>query len=421
MPSLSETDVVVVGAGAAGISAALRLRQAGLDFVVLEARGRVGGRAFTDTTASPYPLDLGAEWLHSADRNPLVNLAKRLGFAIDDSPPPWERPTWPASLSSSDERDFEKAIERYYGKVDEAARSRTDRKASELLQPGCRWNNLIDAVSTYVNGVELDRVSVFDGENYDDSEIDWRLAEGYGALIARLGAGLPIGLNAPVERIDHSGKRLEIVTPGGTIRAGAAIVTAQSQILASGAIRFVPDLPRMREAASHLPLGVANKLFFTLERAEEFERDTNVYGQTNSTSTGNYYLRISGRPLVQGFFGGALGRQLEQDGPAAAADFAMAELGAVMGGAFRTRLRPLLSTSWFGDPFSRGSYSHALPGYAGERAILAEPIDGRIFFAGEACSKHHFSTVHGAYKSGLDAAKALLKAKRRTKSAPRAP
>jgi monoamine oxidase len=92
-----------------------------------------------------------------------------------------------------------------------------------------------------------------------------------------------------------------------------------------------------------------------------------------------------------------------------------------MGGAFRARLRPLLSTSWFGDPFSRGSYSHALPGYAGERAVLAEPIDERIFFAGEACSKHHFSTVHGAYKSGLDAAKALLKAKRRTISTPRGP
>ena len=179
MPDLRDPDVVVVGAGAAGVSAALRLQQARLDVVVLEARGRIGGRAFTDTTSSPYPLDLGGEWLHSADRNPLVNVARRLGLTIDEAAPPWEKPTWPASMSPADEKDFEKAVGRYYDRLDQAAKGRADRKASELLQPGCRWNNLIDAVSTYVNGVELDRVSVFDGENYDDSEIDWRLAEGY--------------------------------------------------------------------------------------------------------------------------------------------------------------------------------------------------------------------------------------------------
>ena len=421
MPDLRDADVVVVGAGAAGVSAALRLQQARLDVVVLEARGRIGGRAFTDTTSSPYPLDLGGEWLHSADRNPLVNVARRLGLTIDEAAPPWEKPTWPASMSPADEKDFEKAVGRYYDRLDQAAKGHADRKASELLQPGCRWNNLIDAASTYVNGVELDRVSVFDGENYDDSEIDWRLAEGYGALIARLGAGLPIRLNAPVERIDHTGHDIEVVTPQGAIRAGAVIVTAPTDLLAAGAIRFVPELPRKREAAAHLPLGLANKVFLSLDGAEEFERDTNVYGDARATATGNYYLRISGRPLVQGFFGGALARQLERDGPAAAADFAMTELANVMGGAFRARLRPLLATAWSADPFSRGSYAYALPGFAQERAVLAAPVDDRIFFAGEACSKHDFSTVHGAYKSGLEAAKALLKARRRATKAPLRP
>jgi monoamine oxidase len=405
----SYPDVVVVGAGAAGIAAARRLRQAGCDLVVLEARGRLGGRAFTDVAASPHALDIGCEWLHSADRNPLVQVARQLGLTIDCSPPPWDKPTLEASMTRSDEQDFDGAIRRFYARLDAAARGPKDRKASELLDTDSRWNPLIDAISTYINGVELDQVSVFDGENYDDSEADWRIVEGYGTLIARLGAELPVHLNAPVERIDYSGKRIEVATEIGSLSAGAVIVTAPTGVIASGAIRFVPDLPRKREAASRLPLGVANKVIFSLEDAEEFEPDTNLYGATDRAATGNYYAHISGRPLLQGFFGGSLARDLERGGLAAFADFAASELAGVLGGAFRKRLRPILATAWATDHFSQGSYSYALPGYADERAVLAAPIDDRIFFAGEACSKHSFSTAHGAYKSGNKAAKAVLR------------
>lgn len=405
----SDPDVVVVGAGAAGVAATRRLMEAGRSVVVLEARGRVGGRAYTDIATTPYPLDLGCEWLHSADRNPLSDVAYRLGLTIDRSPPPWDRPTLRASMNKSAEREFYKAIDRFYARVDAAARKPLDRKASELLEPGCRWNGLINAVSTYINGVELDRVSVFDGDNYEDTETDWRIVEGYGTLIARLGAKLPIRFNAPVERIDHSGKRIEVVTSGGSLSAGAVIVTVPTDVIASAAIRFIPDLPRKREAAARLPLGVADKVFFALDGAEEFEPDTNLYGATDRAATGNYYLRISGRPILEAFFGGELARELEKGGLPAFADFALMELTGVMGSAFRTRLRPILATAWAADAYALGSYSHALPGHADERAVLAAPIDDRIFFAGEACSRRQFSTAHGAYRSGDKAAKAVLK------------
>ncbi len=409
MSHSSDPDVVVVGAGAAGLAAARRLRHAGCDVVALEARGRLGGRAFTDVATAPYPLDLGCEWLHSADRNPLTKVAERLGLTIDSSPPPWNRQTAPESMTRSEGSAFYEAIDRFYARVEAAARSPKDRKASELLEPGCRWNNLIDAISTYVNGVELDRVSVFDGGNYENTEIDWRIVEGYGTLFARLGAGVPVQLNTPVERIDHSGKRIAIVTPKGSLSADKAIVTAPTDVIASGAIRFIPDLPRKRDAAARLPLGVANKVFMSLAGAEDFERDTNLYGAIDKAATGNYYVRISGRPIIEGFFGGALARSLEKGGLAAFADFAVAELAGVLGGAFRNRLRPILSTAWSADPFARGSYSHALPGHASERSVLAAPVDDRIFFAGEACSKRRFSTAHGAYESGEKAAEAVLR------------
>ncbi len=139
----SDPDVVVIGAGAAGVAATRRLMEAGRSVVVLEARGRVGGRAFTDIATTPYPLDLGCEWLHSADRNPLSEVAYRLGLTIDRSPPPWDRPTLRASMNKSGQREFYKAIDRFYARVDAAARAPLDRKASELLEPGCRWNGLI--------------------------------------------------------------------------------------------------------------------------------------------------------------------------------------------------------------------------------------------------------------------------------------
>jgi monoamine oxidase len=408
-PHSSDPDVIVVGAGAAGIAAARWLKRQLREVIVLEARNRLGGRAFTDTRTTAYPIDLGCEWLHSADRNPLTKIARSLGLSVDTSPPPWDRPTLAASMSKRHERDFHKAIDRYYERVDAAARGRADRKASELLEVGSRWNDLIGAISTYINGVELNRVSIFDGENYDDSETDWRIVEGYGTLIDRLGARLPVRLNTAVERIDHSGKRIEVTTSNGSLSAAAVIVTVPTDIIASGAIRFVPDLPRKREAAAHLPLGIANKIFFFLDGAEEFERDTNIYGRIDKVATGNYYVHISGRPLIEGYFGGALARQLEKAGAVAFADFAVSELTGVMGSAFRQRLRPILATAWSSDRFSMGSFSHALPGYADERAVLATPGDDRIFFAGEACSKHHFSTTHGAYKSGEKAAKAVLR------------
>ena len=113
--------------------------------------------------------------------------------------------------------------------------------------------------------------------------------------------------------------------------------------------------------------------------------------------------------MIQAFLGGRWAQALEAEGPGAATDFVMEELSSLFGTQTRRQVTPLAETGWAADGFSRGSYSHALPGQAGARAVLREPVEDRLFFAGEACSANAFSTAHGAYQSGVETAEAVLR------------
>jgi monoamine oxidase len=126
------------------------------------------------------------------------------------------------------------------------------------------------------------------------------------------------------------------------------------------------------------------------------------------TEMGTYHLRPFGQPCIEGFFGGRFARRLEDTGDGALAAAAIDEIVSFIGNDFRRKLKPLAESRWALDPFARGSYSHALPGHAGDRAVLAAPVDGRLFFAGEATSPNFFSTAHGARDSGERAAREVL-------------
>lgn len=403
-------EVVIVGAGAAGLGAALRLRAAGCDVRVLEARARPGGRAFTLPTPAGVPVDLGCEWLHHADRNPWVPIARRLGFTLDETLPDWgRRVSWTAGQAA--EAEWMAARAALDAAYDRAAESAADRSAAVLLPPGGRWNALLGAISTWANGTELARVSVKDHARYAESDLNWRVLEGYGTLIATYGAGLPLSCDTVVTRIDHGGGRLGIETSRGTIAARAAIVTVPTNLLAAEAIRFTPALPDKAAAAAGLPLGNANKLFLGLdETAPALPRGRHLIGSLERVATGNYQLRPHGWPVISAYFGGNFAAVLEAEGVAGMTAFAIDELAGLLGSAIRPHLKPLAASAWVGDPFARGSYSCALPGHADDRARLAEPVDGRLFFAGEACSREYFGTAHGALLSGLAAAEQVLAA-----------
>ena len=192
-----DVEVAVIGGGAAGVAAARRLHDAGMRCLVIEGRLRLGGRAWTVTEASGYALDLGCDWLHSADRNPWS--ADRAGAGLPDRP-------HATALDAAVDRDrvFQGGAARLFQSQPRLLRTARRRGARarppglQLLEPGGRWNNLIVAVNTFVTGAELDRVSAHDIVRYDDTGVNWRVFEGYGTAVAGHGAGLPVTLDCPV-------------------------------------------------------------------------------------------------------------------------------------------------------------------------------------------------------------------------------
>ena len=403
-----DVDVVVVGGGAAGVAAARRLADASIRCLLVEARKRLGGRAWTVHDRDGHALDLGCGWLHSADRNPWTSVAQQEGFAIDKTPPPWRNRPLEASLSPPSTRRFATLSMNSTTDWRRRRRARQIAPASSLLDPGNRWNPLLDAMSTYISGAELERVSLKDLDNYHSTDLNWRVVEGYGTLISAYGANLPAMLDCPASEIDHSGKRLKITTGKGSIAADQAIITVPSAILAAERIRFTPALPDKVEAAHGLPLGHDDKLFMSLESAEEFPTSARLFAHTDRTATAGYHIRPFGWPMIEAYFGGACAAELEAAGEAAFFDFAVAELVGVMGSDFAKRLKPIRVHRWGVDQYALGAYSFARPGYADRRAVLAAPVDDRLFFAGEACSLHDFSTAHGGYLTGTAAAESVI-------------
>ncbi len=403
---------VVIGGGAAGIAAARRLHEGGADVLLLEASGRLGGRAHT-VQVGQQALDLGCTWLHSADRNPWTRIALVEGFQIDRSAPLWREQWRNLGFSKADQEAYRAAYARFHDRA-EAFVSGPDRPLSDFIPADDPWRPLIDAVSGYANGANLDRVSLHDWAAYENAAGDdnWRLQEGYGTLIAAYGKKLPVRFNSPVSLIDHRGPRLRLTTPNGLVDADRVIVAVPTPIIADGDLRFDPPLEAKRDAAAALPLGLADKIFLGI-RGGDYPRDAHLIGNPHSSCTASYQMGWLGRPVIEAFFGGDCAEALEHQDDRAAADFAIGELAGLLGNDWRLRLQPLARTRWRAEPWIRGSYSHAQVGRAGARQILAAAHDDRLFFAGEACSPTDFSTAHGAYESGIAAAEEALAAERR--------
>jgi len=403
---MKRLDVAIVGAGAAGIAAGRQLAVSGLDVLLIEATDRIGGRAHTALHDGLH-FDLGCGWLHSADRNGWAALAPELGFHLDRTTPPWGVQFRDLGFPAADQRGARAALARFEQRLRESP-PRSDR-ASDLLDASDRWTPYLEALSTYINGTELEHLSIRDYLAYADAEtgVNWRVTEGYGSLIAAAAKDVTVALNTAITGIDASGHALRLSSARGDIEAERVIVTVPTNVLASGAIRLPPRAADHVVAAGALPLGLADKIIFKLSDCDGFEPDTQVLGNPSVKRTASYHLRPFGRPLIEGFVGGEAAREFEADGDAFAA-FARDELAGVFGSAIRSRLEPIAQSRWARQPFSRGSYSHALPGHANARAILATDVDGRLFFAGEACSTHDFSTAHGAYQTGVAAARAIL-------------
>jgi monoamine oxidase len=406
----AERDVVVVGAGAAGVGAMRRLATSPLSSMLIEATARVGGRAWTSDIAG-MQLDLGCGWLHSADRNPWTRIAEAAGFAVDRSAPPWRRRYDDAGFSQADQGAARQAYAAWEERM-ESAPPATD-CAADALEPGGEWNAYIQAISGFMNGAGLEQISVADYLAYDAASTgsNWRVPAGYGTLIA---ASLPhpidLRLSTPVQSIELGAGGVRLATPDGAVRARAVILTVSTAVLAGSTIRLPTGLDAWHHAAARLPLGRDEKLFLEIVGETSFAPETRVMGNPRDRLTGVFNIRPFGWPVVECFVGGEAAQMVEKDGPAAAFAHAIDQLAALFGSNVRSNLRPLVASNWGRTTYVGGAYSHAFPGHAAARKELALPFDERLFFAGEATHADDFSTAHGAHDSGVRAAEEAIAA-----------
>jgi len=408
---MSDTDVIVIGAGAAGLSAGVRLAELGVPFRVIEAKDRVGGRAFTERDTFGMPFDRGCHWLHSASVNPLRVIADRLGFRYESRTMRRSRHLYLRDRVA-DEATADAlwdAVDAAFAAVVAAGEAGRDVAAAEVMDLSGPWARMARHWMGLLSSLPPERVSTLDLSRYADTHENFPVLDGYGALVAAYGAGVPVSLSTRATRLDWSGAGVVVETTAGALRARAAIVTLPTNVLAAGALAFAPTLPApLEEAFAGLPCGNAEKIALQLDRPIDGLEATSYVNAFDPDDVGrapiNFVANPSGAPLVVGHVGGDAAAALERAGEAAAVDFALAALVDAFGSGVRARVRRTSVTHWASDPDIRGAYSCALPGCADYRERLFEPVGERILFAGEAVSRTAFSTAHGAHLSGLSAA-----------------
>jgi monoamine oxidase len=426
----TDTDVLVIGAGLAGLGAATALRERGLAAIVLEASGRIGGRAWT---AYPEALggawfDMGAVWLHWAERNPLVPIAQAAGDTLLRSDELRRKRTFVGrrEATPAEYTDYEESWARYESTADDLLRSLPDAPLAAVAdhRPGDPWALTVEAFEGPVICVaEADEFSLCDWRRNVLDGSNLVPQGGIGAFVARrLGEGLDIRRNTPVTgvRWNGPGGRVTVETPRGTLSAGAAIVTVSTGVLAAGTIAFDPGLPaEVQDCADALPMGLAMKVALRATGPDRLDLPLHCSVDRQVTRRGDRLVPFQcwpyGRDYVQGWIGGAVAWDLARAGDAAAVDYAMAQLRTIFGG----RVDRLFSggahlvTHWEADPFVRGAYSYVTVGNADARVRLGQPFaDGHLLFAGEACHDGFAGTVAGAWLSGQQAADTAARAVR---------
>jgi monoamine oxidase len=423
---LTDTGVVIIGAGLAGLGAAAALRDAGKPAIVLEASGRVGGRAWTDHPAALGGVwfDMGAVWFHDAERNPLVPIARAAGDTLLQSDKIRKERTLIGDRVATDAEltAYANAWPRYEATADAIIAAEGDASLAEIARrlPDDPWAATIEAwEGPVICAVDADQFSARDWRRNALAGSNLVPEGGIGAFVQRrLTHGLDIRFNTPVTRIRWGGPngQVSVETPAGPIAASACIVTVSTGVLASGALVFDPVLPaKVTDAVQALPMGLAMKVALRATGPDRLGLPLHCSVDRIIERSGEPLMPFQcwpfGRDYVQGWIGGSVAWGLAREGEAAAVDFALSYLRRAFGGRVDRLFAggASLVTRWDADPRVRGAYCYAVPGSALARDALAEPVsDGHLMFAGEACNVPFAGTLAGAWLSGQTAAQTVL-------------
>ncbi|WP_377172352.1 flavin monoamine oxidase family protein [Roseovarius aquimarinus] len=394
--------IIIVGAGAAGVGAALECAARGIPYTVLEAAERVGGRAYTAAAGLPQAWDHGCHWLHCADENPLVAWADRLGAdyvrqrTFNEAISVWSDGRFqdPGAVAECDD-----ALNRAFEAVETSGR---DVAIPDVLPDTGRWTPTVRLILALMAGDDAEDVSAAGYADYHDTDHNWPVLSGYGALITAMAEGLNIRTGVPVHAVRQRGDGASVVTDAGDLEAAGVIVTASTNVLARGGIRMEGGAAAdLAQALHRVPCGVYEKVAFALDRIpDELAQTRFLTVQTGADMATNFQVMHGVEPMMLCHMAGRTAHGLVMDGPGAMVDYARAALRQAFGPQIEKRITGTATTNWTNDPLVLGSYSHARPGSAGFRREMIARDTGRVAFAGEAFSPQWQATAHGAYDSG---------------------
>jgi monoamine oxidase len=408
-----DTDVAIIGAGAAGIAAARKVAAAGRRFALIEASDHVGGRCVTDTRTFGIPFDRGAHWVHFPDMNPVARLAARTGLEIYPAPPGQKLRIGKRNAREGEMEDYLAAMVRTNRAIQEAARGKTDVSCIQVLPKDLgEWRAAVEFVlGPYTCGKGLDEVSAMDYARALERDTDAYCRQGYGALLAKLATDLPVQFGVSAQRLLSLRNSVEVETTGGRIVARAVIMTVSTGVLGADRIRFEPALPpRHRDAIARLSLGAYEHVALELKgNPLQAQNDDLIFEKPAGPRTAALLANVSGSPLCMVEVAGKAARELGAQGGAAMVDFATNWLADLYGADVKKAVGKTAVTNWSRDPLTRGSFSAAAPGGQPGRRTLMEPIRDRLYFAGEAVHETLWGTVGGAWESGERAADAALR------------
>ncbi len=413
------SSILVVGAGIAGLAAARDLQANGFKVTVLEGRNRLGGRIHTERSLG-FPVDLGAAWIHGIKNNPIYQLAQDYQIAL--KPTNYENfLVYGANNKPVAETELEKG-ESLYTRILDRAKSQAenldkDISIAEALQRLLKKENLtpqqeklfkwfLNSEIVLESGADLEALSIWEWDEDDAFEGgDVLFPGGYDQIIQKLAKGLDIQLQQKVTAIEYGNNGVTVKSDRGTFQADAAVITLPLGVLKSGNVKFSPPLPKSKQAAvSRLAMGVLNKVVLKFPKIF-WPIDCDGIGYLNlSEKELSYFLNFrhyTTAPVLIGLSAGNFGRSIEAISETEIVEKVMNRLRRVYGNGIPNP-DAVVRTQWNSDPFSLGSYSYMPVGSTSpDRSVLAEPVAGRLFFAGEATSRQYPATTHGAFLSGI--------------------
>jgi monoamine oxidase len=407
-----EADIVVIGAGAAGIAAARRIMAANRRVIVAEAASQVGGRCLTDTATFELPFDRGARWMHNPETNPMIRLARNAGLDVSSAPLGQKIRIGRRNARAGETEEFLAALVRANRAIDEASRGKADLACASVLPKDLGdWAATAEFVlGANAAGKDLKDISVIDKARAQERNAAISCRQGLGTLIAKLAEQVPLALSTPANRITWSGRDVTVETPAGKIIARAAVITVSSNVLTAGNIKFTPEIPkRQLDAAAKLSLGSYDRIALQLPgNPLGLARDDIIIEQSSSARTALLFANMGGSSLCSIDVAGSFGRDLSGQGEPAMVAFAVEWLTKLFGSEIASAVKKTSATRWNFAPFALGAMSSAMPGGQPSRKILTEPI-GCMFLAGEATHETLWGTVDGAWESGERAAEAALR------------